>query len=199
MGYNPLDWENKLEDALQQFFAANPQIVTAAGGRDHTNGTPKRFVKYLRNFTNWAGYNPAQDLGVTFPANTDEMVGVYGIEANSCCCHHLLPVLMRVDFAYIPQERLVGLSKIPRFIKALALMPQTQEHLTSRIVDVFSTFVPCLGVAVCVTGVHTCMRCRGVESVGVMRTTKLMGPFLDKGAAREEFFASVKPPQDVRV
>lgn len=129
-------------------------------------------------------------LQVGFPSKYDGMLVVPDIRAIGLCPHHMLPVEYLISFGYIPGEKggVIGLSKIPRFIKFLCRVPYLQEDLTRRIIETFSAYVDPLGCAVVVHGEHSCVRVRGVKEDVPTVTSHLTGPFLEKPATRSEFF-----------
>ena len=148
--------------------------------------TPKRYIKALMEMTAGLRMDPKEPLARVFDENHDEIVMVQGIDFVSLCEHHLLPFSGTVDFAYLPKGKVVGLSKIPRFIRILAQRPQVQERLTTEIADTFCEVVEPAGVMVVVRGVHSCMRYRGVRSDGNMLTSVVRGVFKDEPEARAE-------------
>jgi len=128
-------------------------------------------------------------LETTFSTTHAEMVSVLGIRASGVCPHHLLPVLYAVDFGYIPTERAIGLSKIPRVVKWKCARAMLQEDITSDIADTFSKALTAKGVAVIVHGFHTCMAIRGVQArEATMVTSAMRGVFLENDKdAKSEF------------
>lgn len=127
---------------------------------------------------------------VSFPSEKySGMIVQTGITAIGLCPHHLLPVEYTVNFGYIPNPEggVIGLSKIPRVIKFLCSAPILQEELTNHIVETFCQKINPLGVAVVLTGRHSCMRVRGVKEDSPTTTSKLHGLFLTNTDARNEF------------
>jgi GTP cyclohydrolase I len=109
------------------------------------------------------------------------------------CCHHLLPIIGKAHFAYIPEEHIVGLSKIPRLVDALAKRPQIQEKLTMEITRDFMEVVKPKGCGAVIRCQHGCMECRGIKAVGAyMETASLMGSFLKNEQTRSEFLMSAQ-------
>lgn len=197
-GRNPARWQDQLEYALTLYFSANPHMATNAGGAHHTTGTPGRFTRYLESLaarSTELDKRVANYLVTQFSSQKyDEMIIVSGMRVNTTCAHHLLPVMTRISFAYIPnreEARVVGLSKIPRFIKALASAPGNQEGLAANIVDQFDRNVHPYGCGAVIDGTHTCMACRGVEMDGQMRTTALRGVFRENHV-KQEFLQAIK-------
>jgi GTP cyclohydrolase I len=121
------------------------------------------------------------------------MVVVRDIEFASMCEHHLLPFTGVAHVAYVPEGRVVGLSKIPRVVETLARRPQLQERLTQQIADLLMDRLAAKGVAVVVEGSHSCMTIRGVRKPGsTFVTSAMVGIFRDRHATRAEFLALVR-------
>lgn len=152
--------------------------------------TPKRVVKALTEMT--AGYllDPAQVLGTTFGDTCDEMIVVSPIEFTSTCEHHLLPFTGTATVGYVPGDRVVGLSKLPRLVDLFAHRLQIQERMTNQIADAIEEHLRPRGVGVILSAHHTCMSCRGVRKQGTQMTTSaLRGYMKDDPKARAEFLA----------
>ncbi len=126
--------------------------------------------------------------GAVFPQVYDQMVVVKDIDFYSLCEHHLLPFFGKVHVAYIPDGRVIGLSKIPRIVELYARRLQLQERLTSQIAESLQTAVAPRGVGVVVEGFHLCVAMRGVEKQNAyMTTSAVLGDFRDDRATRSEF------------
>ena len=124
-----------------------------------------------------------------FESSNNEMVIVKDIEFYSLCEHHILPFFGKVSVAYIPNGKVVGLSKIPRIVNAFARRLQIQEQLTEQIADAIMQYVNPKGVGVMVNARHMCMEARGVQKVCSSTTTSaLRGLFIKDSATRAEFF-----------
>lgn len=157
--------------------------------REGLRETPRRFVKALEEMT--AGYHedPAEILETQFDEPYDELVVVTGIEFTSLCEHHMLPFTGVATIGYIPDKKIVGLSKLPRIVHTFAKRLQVQERLTNEIAEAIQEHVEPLGVGVVVTALHQCMAIRGVKQAGAKMTTScLLGVLRDAGA-RSEFLA----------
>ncbi len=156
--------------------------------------TPHRAVEALKFLTQ--GYT--QDVqtllnGAIFNEDYDDMVVVKDIEFYSVCEHHLLPFFGKVHVAYIPNGRIVGLSKIPRLVDMFARRLQVQERLTTQIAEAVEDALQPRGVAVVIEGAHMCMLMRGVQKQSAgMVTSHVMGAFRTDRATRQEFMALVK-------
>lgn len=157
--------------------------------REGLQDTPRRVVKAFMEMTEGLSQNPVSALATTFgDADYDEMVWVRDVPFTSLCEHHLLPFTGTATVAYLPNERVVGLSKIPRMLHILARRPQVQERLTSQVARTLHETLDTDGVGVRLTAHHTCMSCRGVRSLGVMVTQTLLGEFRQQDV-RAEFTA----------
>lgn len=154
---------------------------------DSMQNTPHRVVKFWLECSSGINEDPIQPLMRQFAADSDEIVVVRDIQFQSVCEHHILPILGRAHVAYVPQGRVVGLSKIPRALDILARRPQLQERLTSEMGKLLETALNPLGVAVVIEGEHTCMTGRGVRKTGaITRTSYLSGVFRSDSDARNE-------------
>jgi GTP cyclohydrolase IA len=156
-------------------------------------GTPERFEKALRHLT--SGYQ--QDVkkvlnGALFDVEYDEMVIVKDIELFSLCEHHLLPFFGNCHVAYLPNRKVVGLSKIPRLVNMFARRLQVQERLTSQVAQALMDHLEPRGVAVVVEARHLCMAMRGVEKQHSQTVTSAMlGEFRENARARAEFLSLI--------
>jgi GTP cyclohydrolase IA len=172
------------------------QLLTAVGedpGRDGLLNTPKRFLRAFAFLTQ--GYDesiPEIINGALFDAPYNDMVIVKNIEFYSLCEHHLVPFFGRCHVAYLPQGKVIGLSKIPRIVNAYARRLQVQERLTSQISECLMRELGALGVGVVMQGHHLCMMMRGVEKQGAeTMTSSLVGDFQNP-STRAEFFNLIK-------
>ncbi|HUE88500.1 MAG TPA: GTP cyclohydrolase I FolE [Vicinamibacterales bacterium] len=156
--------------------------------------TPTRVEKALRFLT--SGYDTDVDEilnGALFTVDYSEMVIVRDIDFYSLCEHHLLPFFGRCHVAYIPNGRVLGLSKIPRLVEIFARRLQLQERMTNQIADTIRTKVNPLGVAVVCEGTHLCMSMRGVEKQNSYTiTSAMLGSFRDNARTRMEFLELLK-------
>jgi len=156
--------------------------------------TPERMLKALEHLTK--GYSQDADAilqGALFEVTYDEMVIVKDIEMFSLCEHHLLPFFGKVHVAYIPQGKVVGLSKIPRLVDIFARRLQVQERLTVQIAETIQSTVRPLGVGVVVEARHLCVMMRGVEKQHSSAVTShMLGSFRDSDKTREEFLSLIR-------
>lgn len=154
-------------------------------GHDGLNGTPRRAAKAWRELT--AGYHEDCPHLTTFEDAHDEIVLVAPIPFASMCEHHLLPIVGVVHVAYIPNGRILGLSKFPRLIRWYARRLQVQERLTTQIADHLCRELSPVAVGVVARAEHFCMSIRGAHVPGALTTTSVMrGAFRDKPEARAE-------------
>lgn len=154
--------------------------------------TPKRVVRAYEEF--FAGYeiDPTEMLARTFEetGGYDEMVLLRGITFESHCEHHMVPIIGTAHVAYLPNERVVGISKLARVVEAYAKRLQIQEKMTAQIAGAIQDALQPRGVAVVVSGQHQCMTTRGVKKHGVdMITSRMLGAFKDDRGLRSEFMA----------
>jgi GTP cyclohydrolase I len=156
--------------------------------------TPKRVAEALRFLTSGYGADVDDVLnGALFSVDYSEMVIVRDIDFYSLCEHHLLPFFGRCHVAYIPNGRVIGLSKIPRLVEIFARRLQLQERMTNQIAETIRTKVNPLGVAVVCEGTHLCMAMRGVEKQNSYTITSAMvGAFRDNARTRMEFLELLK-------
>jgi GTP cyclohydrolase IA len=173
-------------------------LIAFAGDDPSREGlldTPKRVVSAFEEV--YAGYRecPADVLDRTFAetGGYDDLVLVRDIPFHSHCEHHMMPFYGNAHVAYLPVERVVGLSKIPRLIDVFARRLQTQEHLTSQIVSAIEEILKPRGVAVMLEAEHMCMSLRGVEKPGSQTiTTQFTGLFRDDPAEQVRFITLVR-------
>ncbi len=161
--------------------------------RDGLRRTPERFEKAFRFLTSGDDQDPEQLLnGAMITVCYDQMVLVKDIEFYSLCEHHLLPFFGKCHVGYIPDKKVVGLSKIPRLVNMFARRLQIQERLTNQIANAIQDKISPLGVGVVVEGRHLCMAMRGVEKESSQTVTSAMlGSFKDNPKTREEFLSLV--------
>lgn len=162
-------------------------------GREGLLNTPKRVIASLKYLTH--GYR--QDIekvlnNAIFEENYDEMVVLKDIEVFSLCEHHLLPFYGKAHVAYIPQGKIIGLSKIPRVVDVFSRRLQVQERLTSQIADcLMKALNPC-GVGVVIEALHLCMAMRGVEKKeAYCVTSSMLGSFRERERVRTEFLSLI--------
>lgn len=180
------------EDERRRAMEAVKELIRWIGddpAREGLVDTPQRvvdaFLEYFR------GYEECAD---TYLERTFEQVGGYDeivllrdIPFHSHCEHHMAPILGKAHVAYLPKDRVVGISKLARVVHAYAKRLQVQERLTAEIADCIERVLEPIGVAVVIEATHACMTCRGVETPGVIMTTsRMMGAFRDDPRSRQE-------------
>src|ERR1051326_7914522 len=172
--------------------------VLAELGEDPTRegllNTPKRVEKALKFLTSGYAANIDQVLNdALFTVDYSEMVIVKDIDFYSLCEHHLLPFFGKCHVAYVPDRRVIGLSKIPRLVDVFARRLQIQERMTNQIAETIREKIDPLGVAVVCEGTHLCMSMRGVEKQNSFAiTSAMLGIFRDSARTRMEFLDLIK-------
>ena len=181
-------------DPVEDAVRAMLRQIGEDPGREGLVKSPHRVAQTLRFLT--SGYR--QDLdqvlnGALYSVAYDEMVVVKDIEMFSLCEHHLLPFFGRCHVGYIPTEKVIGLSKIPRLVDVFARRLQVQERLTNQIAKTIMQKINPLGVGVVIEARHLCMIMRGVEKQNsVAVTSAMLGVFRDCQETREEFLSLVR-------
>ena len=178
-----------LEDAIAQLLKA----VGENPDREGLKYTPKRVARmYSELLSGYHVDSEAMVNGALFNITYDEMVLVRDIEFYSLCEHHILPFMGRVHVAYIPDGRVIGLSKIPRIVDMYARRLQVQERMTRQVADFLRDLLKPQGVAVVVEAVHLCSKMRGVKKHDARMTTSAMhGAFRANLATRQEFLDNI--------
>ena len=178
------------EKLIQEFLARH---LVEDPTREGLVDTPKRFAKAFLEMT--SGYHvDVSGLFTVFDKETyDQMVVVKDVEFTSLCEHHLLPFVGVAHVGYIPEDKIVGLSKIARVVDAFARRLQVQERLTMQVAAAIQTHLRPRGVAVLMEAHHQCMSCRGVRKANAkMVTSEVLGCFRDEPETRAEFFSLVR-------
>lgn len=179
----------------RRIAAAVREILLALGedpDRDGLRDTPARVARMYAEVFAGLQTDPTRHLRVTFDESHREMIVLRDIPFASFCEHHLLPFTGHAHIGYIPNGRIVGLSKLARLVEGYARRPQVQERLTSTIADALMDTLRPDGVAVLLEATHTCMTIRGVQKPGAtMVTSAVRGGFRRRAATRAEFFALV--------
>ncbi|QUS61391.1 GTP cyclohydrolase I FolE [Synechocystis sp. PCC 7339] len=187
---NPPVSEAEMQAAVRTLLLGMGEDPDREGLRD----TPKRVVKALKFLT--SGYQQSLDEllnGAVFSENANEMVLVRDIDLFSSCEHHILPIIGRAHVAYIPNGKVIGLSKIARICEMYGRRLQVQERLTAQIADALQGLLQPQGVAVVVEATHMCMVMRGVQKPGSWTVTSSMqGIFADDAKTRHEFMNLIR-------
>jgi GTP cyclohydrolase I len=177
----------------ERICAAVREILLAIGEDPDREGlleTPDRVARMYAELCAGLRQDPRELLAKKFHQKYDEMVIVRNIGFSSICEHHLLPFLGKAHVAYLPNGKIVGLSKIARVVELLARRPQVQERMTEQLVDLFMQELDARGVGVIVEASHTCMTIRGVRKADSVCTTSAMrGSFKSHQETRNEFLA----------
>ena len=188
--------KNLTRPTIDEAKKAVETLILWAGDNPYREGlidTPKRVVNaYMEMFSGYKE-DPAIILGKTFP-DTDsynEMVLLKNIAFESCCEHHILPIVGEAHIAYIAKDRLVGLSKLARLVDIYAKRLQTQEGMTAQILNALESALSPIGAAVMIEAKHSCMSSRGVYKPNSITTTeKFSGCFQDP-SMRDRFYKSI--------
>ncbi|WP_109481887.1 GTP cyclohydrolase I FolE [Paraburkholderia sp. C35] len=180
---------------LLRWAGDNPQ-------REGLIDTPARVVRAYEEF--FAGYTvePREILARTFSEvdGYDEMIVLKDIRFESYCEHHMVPIIGRAHVAYLPEHRVVGISKLARLVDAFAKRLQIQEKMTVQIADTLNEVLQPKGVGVILEASHQCMSTRGVHKAGVeMVTSRMLGTFRSDPSTRREFLSIVHSPTSVSV
>ncbi len=170
--------------------------------REGLRGTPDRVVRAYEEFFSGYGKDPAEILKRTFKEidGYDEMVVLRDIRFESHCEHHLAPIVGKTHVAYLPNKRIVGISKLARLVEAYARRLQVQEKMTVQIADTINSVLEPKGVAVVIEAEHQCMTTRGVHKPGVsMITSRMLGAFRADQKTRREFLTMIGSPGSGRL
>lgn len=180
-------WEERLVYEMIKAIGENPE-------REGLRDTPHRVAKAWKEWFDGYGRTP-EDVLKTFEDGAelcgDEMVLVRNIDIKSHCEHHLAPFFGRAHIAYIPDQRVVGLSKLPRLVDIFAHRMQVQERLTNQIANAIEEHLKPKGVAVVIEATHFCMCSRGVNKQGSTTITSALRGALKQAAVRAEFFSLI--------
>ena len=164
------------------------------GLREGLKNTPKRVVESWDEIYSGYNKNPKEILNATFNGEGyDGIVLLKDIEFYSTCEHHLLAFTGKAHVAYIPTDKIVGISKLARLVEVYAKRLQNQERITTQVADALIDHLKPLGAAVIIEASHSCMGCRGVKkNHEIMTTSEMRGVFFDKAEARAELMQLIK-------
>jgi len=172
------------------------EIIGENTAREGLAKTPTRVFKAYEYMTQGYAQSPNEVLGeALFNSDNNQMVLIKDIEFYSMCEHHLLPIIGRAHVAYIPNGKVVGLSKIPRMVDIFARRLQIQEQLTEQIAKAIDDVIAPKGVGVVIQARHMCMEMRGVEKTHSNTTTSALRGLFLKADTRKEFFDIINAPQ----
>jgi len=187
---------SRREPDLDLAARAVRELLLALGedpDREGLQDTPRRVARMYRELFAGLRDNPAEHLGRTFDEPYNEIVALRNIDFASLCEHHLLPFIGRAHVAYLPNRRVVGLSKLARTVEAYARRPQIQERLTAQVADALMNHLDARGALVVIESEHFCMKIRGVNKPrSSMVTSAARGVFNTDAAARAEAMALIR-------
>jgi GTP cyclohydrolase I len=187
----PVDYA-RIEAAVREILAAVGEDPNREGLRE----TPARIARMYAELFSGLHEDPRQLLAKTFTQKYDEMVLVKDIGFASVCEHHLLPFTGKAHVAYLPNGKIVGLSKLARVVEVLARRPQVQERMTTELADLLMEALDARGVGVVLEATHACMTIRGVRKADSIATTSAMrGGFKDNQLTRSELMALIYGPR----
>jgi len=181
----------------QQAEAAVRTLILWAGddpSREGLRDTPARVARAYEEFFAGYGQDPAEILKRTFSEveGYDEMIVMSDIRFESHCEHHLVPIIGKAHVGYLPDKRVVGISKLARLVEVYARRLQVQEKMTVQIADTLQEILQPRGVAVVIEAAHQCMTTRGVHKPGVgLITSRMVGAFREDPSTRREFLAVI--------
>ncbi|GJM23997.1 MAG: GTP cyclohydrolase 1 [Phycisphaerae bacterium] len=174
---------DRIENAVREILAAVGENPDREGLQD----TPRRVAKMYAELFNGLHLDPCRHLKTFFTETYDELVVLRDIAFNSMCEHHLMPFEGKAHVAYLPDGKVVGLSKMARVVDEFAHRPQVQERLTTQIAESMIECTAAKGVAVVLEATHTCMTCRGIKKSGsVMVTSAIRGLCRSDARTRSE-------------
>ena len=184
-------------DPIEPLIAALLKELGEEPGRDGLQRTPGRVARAFRFLTDGYAQDPVEILTkALFEVSYDEMVIIKGIDFYSMCEHHLLPFFGRAHVAYVPDGRVVGLSKIARLVEMYSRRFQVQERLTTQIALTIEEVLRPKGVGVVVEATHLCMKMRGVEQQNASTvTSSMLGEFESDPKTRSEFVELIRQPK----
>lgn len=177
----------KVEAAVMLLLEAIGEDIHRPG----LQGTPGRVARMYAKFMN---YDPGR-IDTVFQANTDSTVAVSGIRVWSLCEHHLLPYYADLTIAYVPNGKVIGLSKIARIAHDQAHHLSLQERLVEHIHEAMHEVTNSRDIAIHASGMHLCMVMRGIKTPALMHTTKFSGTFRESLTMQTQFLSTVKQPQ----
>ena len=184
------------QEEFEQAVKTMLEIIGENTGREGLLKTPQRVFKAYKHMTQGYFQSPTEMLGeALFQSDNNQMVIIKDIEFYSMCEHHLLPIIGRAHVAYIPNGKVVGLSKIPRMVDIFARRLQIQEQLTEQIAKAIDDVISPKGVGVVIQARHMCMEMRGVEKTHSNTTTSALRGLFLKSDTRKEFFDIINAPQ----
>jgi len=183
------------EEKIKSLSTHYKNVITNIGEdvtREGLEKTPERAAKAMQFLMHGYDLDPAEIIkSAMFTEDHNQMVIVKNIEVYSMCEHHMLPFFGKAHIAYIPNGKIVGLSKIPRIVDAFSRRMQVQERLTDQIKDCLNDTLNPLGVAVVIEAQHMCMQMRGIEKQNSFTTTSSFVGAFEKDSTRKEFISLI--------
>lgn len=184
---DPFD-SSRIERAVREILAAIGEDPDRASLRE----TPARVARMYRELFSGLHTDPRRHLGALFEETYDELVLVRDISFNSTCEHHLLPFMGIAHIGYLPNGKVVGLSKLARVVEDISRRPQVQERMTHQIADLLNAELDAKGVVVILEATHTCMTIRGVRKPGSLTVTSAVrGLFKTNLSSRAEVMSLI--------
>ncbi len=185
-------YDTKLIDSLSENYKTIIENLGEDVNREGLQKTPERVAKAMQFLTHGYDLNPLEILkSALFTEDHQQMIVVKDIELYSMCEHHMLPFFGKAHVAYIPNGKIVGLSKIPRIVDAFARRMQVQERLTDEIKNCIQEALNPLGVAVVIEAQHMCMQMRGIQKQNSYTTTSSFTGAFEKDKTRKEFISLI--------
>ncbi len=185
-------YDEEITDVLADNYRTIIENLGEDVNREGLEKTPERVAKAMQFLTHGYGLDPLEILkSALFTEEHKQMIVVKDIEVYSMCEHHMLPFFGKAHVAYIPNGKIVGLSKIPRIVDAYARRMQVQERLTDQIKDCIQEALNPLGVAVVIEAQHMCMQMRGIQKQNSVTTTSSFTGAFEKDKTRKEFISLV--------
>lgn len=198
---SPYPDNNHNKDAIRAAVRTILQAVGEDADRDGLLGTPDRIARMYDEVLSGYHIDPYELLNnALFDVEYDEMIIVKDIEFFSLCEHHMLPFFGRAHVAYIPNKKVIGLSKIPRIVEMYARRLQIQERMTRQIAEIIQEILNPVGVAVVIEGSHLCSMMRGVKKEHArMVTSAMLGGFRTASKTRNEFMNHLRSPNQTQI
>jgi GTP cyclohydrolase I len=185
-------YDTKLIESLSENYKTIIENLGEDVNREGLQKTPERVAKAMQFLTHGYDLNPLEILkSALFTEDHQQMIVVKDIEVYSMCEHHMLPFFGKAHIAYIPNGKIVGLSKIPRIVDAFARRMQVQERLTDEIKNCIQEALNPLGVAVVIEAQHMCMQMRGIQKQNSYTTTSSFTGAFEKDKTRKEFISLI--------
>ncbi len=185
-------YDNDLIASMSENYKTIIENLGEDVNREGLQKTPERVAKAMQYLTHGYDLNPLEILkSALFTEDHQQMIVVKDIEIYSMCEHHMLPFFGKAHVAYIPNGKIVGLSKIPRIVDAFARRMQVQERLTDEIKNCIQEALSPLGVAVVIEAQHMCMQMRGIQKQNSFTTTSSFTGAFEKDKTRKEFISLI--------